>query len=213
MAMLEGEAELTLAKLNEATQAWVELDYHRKRHSELGTTPLERAMRGPSVARTAPTMDVLRRAFRKEEVRTLRRSDGTITIEGVRFELPARYCVLLRPTVRFARWDLSSADLVDARHGTHLATLLPLDKSKNASGARRPIDSPQRPEDLTRDASPVGIAPHLQQLMADYAATGLPPAYLPLGPHHEAAPTTEHSSASDCSDDSRDDDHDDRGDS
>ena len=180
MAMLEGEAELTLSKLNEATQAWVELDYHRKRHSELGTTPLERAMRGPAVAREAPSMDVLRRAFRKEEVRTLRRSDGTITIEGVRFEVPARYCVLLRPTVRFARWDLSSADLVDARHGTHLATLLPLDKAKNASGARRPLGVPQRAEDLARDARGAGIAPHLRVLMAEYAATGLPPAYLPL---------------------------------
>lgn len=125
-------------------------------------------------------MDVLRRAFRKEEVRTLRRSDGTITIEGVRFEVPARYCVLLRPTVRFARWDLSSADLVDARHGTHLATLLPLDKAKNASGARRPLGVPQRAEDLARDARGAGIAPHLRVLMAEYAATGLPPAYLPL---------------------------------
>ncbi len=47
MAMLEGEAELTLSKLNEATQAWVELDYHRKRHSELGTTPLDVPCAGP----------------------------------------------------------------------------------------------------------------------------------------------------------------------
>lgn len=38
--MLEGEPALTLAKLNEATQAWVELDYHRKRHSELNATPI-----------------------------------------------------------------------------------------------------------------------------------------------------------------------------
>ena len=32
---------------------------------------------------------------------------------------------------------------------------------------------------------PAGIAPHLQQLMGDYAATGLPPAFLP---HHGEAP-------------------------
>jgi len=27
--------------------------------------------------------------------------------------------------------------------------------------------------------APTGIAPHLRRLMADYAATGLPPAYVP----------------------------------
>lgn len=212
VAMLEGERELTLAKLNEATQAWVELDYHRKRHSELDATPIDRAMRGPSVARTAPSMDVLRRAFRKEEVRTLRRSDGTITVEGVRFEVPSRYCVLLRPTVRFARWDLSSADLVDARHGTHLATLLPLDKAKNASGARRAIDVPQRVEDLARDPRDVGIAPHLQLLMAEYAATGLPPAYLPLAPRDVADIPSQGDADLDSDDLNEDSNHDDRGD-
>ena len=36
LAMLEGVEELTLERLNEATQAWVELEYHRTRHSELG---------------------------------------------------------------------------------------------------------------------------------------------------------------------------------
>ena len=35
MAMLEGVDDLTLARLNEATQAWVEQDYNRKRHSEI----------------------------------------------------------------------------------------------------------------------------------------------------------------------------------
>ena len=33
--------------------------------------------------------------------------------------------------------------------------------------------------ELVDDPPPVGIAPHLRHLMADYAATGMPPAYLP----------------------------------
>jgi putative transposase len=36
MAMLEGVPDLTLALLNEATQAWVEYEYNRKIHSEIG---------------------------------------------------------------------------------------------------------------------------------------------------------------------------------
>ena len=33
MAMFEGVADLTLAMLNEATQAWAEFDHNRKIHS------------------------------------------------------------------------------------------------------------------------------------------------------------------------------------
>jgi putative transposase len=40
MAMLEGEQALTLDVLNEATQAWVEQEYHRTVHTELRVTPL-----------------------------------------------------------------------------------------------------------------------------------------------------------------------------
>jgi transposase InsO family protein len=39
MAMLDEVPDLTLAQLNEATQAWVEYEYNRKRHSEIGETP------------------------------------------------------------------------------------------------------------------------------------------------------------------------------
>ena len=53
IAMLEGVADLTLAMLNEATQAWVEPDYNRKHHSEIGEAPLDRFLRGPSVIRPA----------------------------------------------------------------------------------------------------------------------------------------------------------------
>lgn len=177
LPMLESERELTLSKLNEATQAWVELEYHRARHSELCGTPLDKLIEGPSVGRQAPGSDALRHAFRTEVLRTQRRSDGTITVEGVRFELPSAYRVLLRPAVRYARWDLSSVDLVDARSGKHLGVLLPLDKRGNAESPRRVV----RPIDpnVHIDAADSGIAPHLAMLMAQYAATGMPPAYVP----------------------------------
>jgi len=177
LPMLESERELTLHMLNEATQAWVELEYHRARHSELRGTPLDKLIEGPSVGRLAPGSDALRRAFRSEVLRTQRRSDGTITVEGVRFELPSAYRVLLRPAVRYARWDLSSVDLVDARSGKHLGVLLPLDKRGNAESSRRVV-RPIDPNAHTYVADS-GIAPHLAMLMAQYVATGMPPAYVP----------------------------------
>ena len=49
LAMLEGEATLTLEQLNLATQAWITQEYHRTVHSELGETPMQRFLAGPNV--------------------------------------------------------------------------------------------------------------------------------------------------------------------
>jgi putative transposase len=175
LPMLEGERALSLDLLNTATQAWAEEEYQRAVHSEIHEAPLTRYLRGPSVARESPSSDALRRAFRTEVSRKQRRSDGTATVEGVRFEVPSAYRTLLQLRLRVARWDLSSVDLVDPRSGEHLATLLPLDKARNAERVRRVV-APPTPGVPARH---VGIAPLLRALMADYAATGLPPAYLP----------------------------------
>ena len=176
LAMLESEADLTLERLNTATQAWVELEYHRRRHRELGGTPLERYLAGPDVGRQSPSSGELRRAFRAEIDRMQRRSDGTVSLEGQRFEVPARYRHLTRLRIRYARWDLSAVDLVDPHTHVILAALYPLDKTANADGRRRRLTPPTRSERAPETAT---AAPLLRKLLAEYAATGLPPAYLP----------------------------------
>ncbi|MBW1688821.1 MAG: IS481 family transposase, partial [Deltaproteobacteria bacterium] len=87
--MLENEDELTLETLNNTTQAWVEGDYNQRLHRELGTSPLRRYLDAPNVGREAPDSDTLRRAFRREVTRRQRKSDGTVSLEGVRFEVPS----------------------------------------------------------------------------------------------------------------------------
>ena len=177
LAMLEGDPELTLERLNAATQAWVELEYHRTVHRELGCSPLERYLAGPDVGRPSPSSEDLRRAFRAEADRTQRRSDGTVSLEGHRFEVPARYRHLMRLRVRYARWDLGAVDLVDPHSQAILGALYPLDKAANADGQRRRVE-PASPARLESAVPPPPLAPLLRKLMADYAATGLPPAYL-----------------------------------
>ncbi len=190
MPMLEGVEELTLDLLNEATQAWVEMGYNRALHSELGCSPLDRYLAGPDVGRDSPSSDELRRAFRMAATRTQRRSDGTISVEGRRFEVPGRYRHLEKVHVRYARWDLRSVDVVDPHSRAILCALYPLDKTRNADGCRRRLDPVSEPiADSTvpiPSASP--IAPLLRKLMADYAATGLPPAYLPVSPPDDEEP-------------------------
>ena len=193
LAMLEGCRELTLAQLNEATQAWVELEYNRKEHSEIGQTPLRRYLAGKDVGRASPSATALREAFTAAISRMQRRSDGTVTVAGVRFELPSRYRHLRRVCLRYASWDLSRVYLADERTGQILCRLFPQDKAANAKGARR------RKEPVGEAAATLGqepaesapMAPLLRKLIAEYAATGIPPAYLPkdeITPHQEDPP-------------------------
>ena len=181
MAMLEHVEDLTLAKLNEATQAWVEHDYNRQRHSEIDDTPLARFLAGPSVTRPCPDAATLRLAFTRTERRTLRKSDGTVVIEARRFEVPNQYRHLSLLDVRYAAWDLTEVHLADPHTGTVLCRLFPQDKAGNASGRRRTLQPVATGPVAAQPASPPprGMAPLLERLIERQAATGLPPAYLP----------------------------------
>jgi hypothetical protein len=175
--LLRGVEDLKLSFINQAAQAWVEQDYHRRFHKEIKTTPLERMLNGCDVSRPAPESDTLRRAFTRRIHRIPRRSDGTVTVEGIRYELPARFAHMRQVTLRGPSWDKGWMELVDADTDAVLGRLLPQDKTKNASGIRRSIgdDPAAAPVDPADDPLPA----LLHQWLADHAATGLPPAYLP----------------------------------
>jgi hypothetical protein len=185
MAMLEGVTDLTLANLNEATQAWCEYEYNRALHSETGQTPLARYLAGPDVLRPSPDSEALRLAFTRTDQRLQRRSDGTLVIATRRFEIPNRYRHLRQLQVRYAQWDLSQVHLLDERSGKILCRLYPQDKQSNARGVRRPLEpvATTPPNTAGRPEPPrtcPSMAPLLVKLMAQQTATGLPPAYLPM---------------------------------
>jgi hypothetical protein len=183
MMMLDGALELTLELLNEATQAWMEIEYNRTVHSETSRSPVERFARAPDVLRTSPTSESLRDAFRLETRRTQRQSDGTISLEGVRLEIPARYRHFRELTVRYARWNLGRVDLVDPRSGTILAPVYPLDKTANADGRRAALEPDAGDVPPAQGPCQAGeLPPLLKRILQEYAATGLPPAHLPKTP-------------------------------
>jgi hypothetical protein len=176
MAMLEGRKDLSLEELNAVTQAWVEMEYNRAVHSETTESPMVRFLDGKSVLRQAPETSVLTLSFRRDEARTQRRSDGTISILGKRFEIPQSFRALPQITVRYAEWDLREVHLIDPRTQAMLAPLYPLDRNKNAEGLRRRIGTAGiNPEKNEKSGE---FPPLLQKIMAEYAASGLPPAYI-----------------------------------
>ena len=180
MEMLDSVENLTLDLLNEATQAWVEIEYNRAVHREISSTPVERFAHAPDVLRSSPSSQALREAFRRETKRCQRRSDGTISLDGVRFEIPARYRHFSNVVVRYARWDLGRVDLVDPRNGTILAPLYPLDRTANADGRRAVVEPNANGEPADGSPQRKGeLPPLLKQILEEFSATGMPPAYLP----------------------------------
>jgi len=81
--------------------------------------------------------------------------------------------------VRYARWDLRAVALVDAHTHLALCPLYPVDKTANARGQRRVLDAVEPPAPAAVPPSSNELPPLLRKLLADYAATGRPPAYLP----------------------------------
>jgi len=186
MAMLDNLPDLRLDFLNRATQAWVEMEYQRKSHDELGCSPLKRLLKSPEAGRPCPSLEELRLAFCRQTTRRQRRSDATLTLEGVRLEIPSRFRHFRDVCLRYASWDLSHVYLVDPHTGKALARLYPLDRGANSDGRRRAL-API----VTAGADPGArtpsqeLAPLLRRLLEEYAATGLPPAYIPQNTEEE----------------------------
>jgi len=177
IAMLKQVETLTLDYLNHVTQAWVEIEYNKKKHHEIGMAPVERMIKSENVSRSAPEEQELKFAFTVCESRKQRQSDGTISINGTRFEIPSRFHHLSQLHVCFTNWDKSTAWLVDKRTGNQLATIYPQDKIKNASGQRRIKSKPREiwlPDDILSESEPA----LLRKILAEYAETGMPAAYL-----------------------------------
>jgi transposase InsO family protein len=176
--LLRGIENLELSFVNQAAQAWAEQDYHRKIHREIKTTPLNRLLTGNNVSRPTPGSEDLRLAFTRRIQRKPRRSDATVAVDGIRYELPVRFAHMPSVIVRAPGWDKSRMILVDPATDAPLATLLPQDKTKNASGKRRIIQSDEKTvQPISSSDKPLPAL--LRKLLADHAATGLPPAYIP----------------------------------
>ncbi len=176
LAMLEGETNLDINKLNLSTQAWTEQEYHRAVHSELKMSPLDKFLAGPDASRPKPSALTLQEAFRVETKRKQRRSDGTVSIDGCRYEISSQFRHFEHIHLQYARWDMSRVAMVDPRGGNVLCYITPVDKSANAS-AKRKLLVPAN-INLTY-VKPTEMSALMKRYLAEYNATGIPPAYIP----------------------------------
>ena len=188
LAMLDHQHQLDLYRLNELTQAWVEHDYHRREHAGIHTTPLERYQAAPHVGRSAPTGAELAQIFTRRELRQQRRSDGTITLGGKRFDIPNRYRHLRTIVVRYASWDIDHVFFAHPDTDRILDRLWPSDPAGQSSGARREIDPVVTPSSPAPPQWPLPLPPLLQAAMDAARDTGLPPAFLSTDASRSSVP-------------------------
>ena len=191
MEMLDGCGKLSLDFLNEASQAWVEIDYHRAVHRETGLLPAGTFRRGPGRApheshRATPSATPSAWKASAASARATARSRWRACVSRSR---PAS-ATSRTSSVRYARWDLGRVDLVDPRNGTVLAPLYPQDRTANADARRCYVGPPadnvaagHPPAEDGQTDKP--LPPLLKKILEEYSATGLPPAYLPKNPPAE----------------------------
>ena len=176
MDMLENKKELSLKELNDFTIVWLEMEYNSSKHEEIAETPIERFSRDKYVGRISPGQGELKLFFCREEGRTQRKNDGTISVDSKRFEIPDRYRHIRRVWIRFAGWDLSSIHLVDKKRGQILCSIFPTDKYRNAEQGRKPRNPETKHAiiETPRDE----VAPLLGKYMQEFKEKGLPFPYL-----------------------------------
>jgi transposase InsO family protein len=99
----------TLAQLNESLLAWLEVVYHRKLHTEIGQSPLDRFRQQthPSVRSVDPT--TLRQAFLHRAERKVAKT-ATISFQSNRYRVPNYLCGQTIE-VRYDPFDLSQLEL------------------------------------------------------------------------------------------------------
>lgn len=89
----------SLEQLNAAFFLWLEEDYHRKEHSAMGMSPLNKYLSQVNQLKLAPDPDTIYHLFLQTEKRRVN-NDSTISISGRFFEVPS-HLIGQRLTVRF----------------------------------------------------------------------------------------------------------------
>lgn len=138
-------------ELNSYFQAWLDVEYHRREHHGIGTTPLDRftsAMKTTKLT-TVESLEEITEIFLYRETRTVHASSGIIKVAGNRYQATDTSLLGTRIEVRFDPFDLSRLYLY--REGLFIQTAHPVDL-KNPVLATIPEES-NTPEHTIRKSS------------------------------------------------------------
>jgi len=122
--------KLTLKELNERFYRYIDQDYHTRKHSSTGQTPLQRYEK--DIHLTRGVIDYLPDYFRKMAIRTVR-NDRTVQLEGKMFQAPIGL-IGEKVTLRYESLDRVEVFLKDS---VSEGFLTPIDLVINSSLKRK----------------------------------------------------------------------------
>ena len=181
MAMLEGVADLTLAVLNEATQAWVEQDYNRKRPLR-DRRDAARAL--PRRSRRDAALPRQRRAAARLHAHRARapsaRATAPSSSRAAASRSPTATAISTRIEVRYAAGISATSTSSTSAPAPCSAGSIRRTRRSNASGLRRSLDPVAAAAAAEPRPTPAPASRRCSRSCStEQAATGLPPAYLP----------------------------------
>ena len=107
-----------LEELNRAFQAWLEVSYHTRPHSETRETPLERFAKGLEIRRPDPKL--MYEAFCWYAERSVTKT-AQVSLEGNRYDVDP-HLVARKVTLRFDPFDLSRIEVLFRKESFGYAT-------------------------------------------------------------------------------------------
>jgi putative transposase len=110
--------------------------------------------------------------------RRQRLTDGTLTLDGVRFEVPMRFRHMERLTLAYARWDLSKASIIDPNTRQVTVDIFPLDKVKNSLRLRKPLS--QEEQEPIPEPENEHLPPLLQRYLKQQSQETIVSGYIPF---------------------------------
>ncbi len=135
----------SLDELNRAFGKWLEEDYHRRVHSSLGMSPLDKYLSLVNQVKFARKPDLIRELFLKREYRRVH-NDATVSIGGRLFEVPSTL-IGQKVEVRFELNDLSK--ILIYTNDKFVGQGLPVQLADNARVRRKRSENDTSPQVLS----------------------------------------------------------------
>lgn len=136
-----------IEKLNALFWEWLEKDYHRRLHSALHMTPLDKYLSQMSQVKTVEDPQALKLLFMKREQRKVRH-DGTVSLHNTLFEVPP---VFIGQKIEL-RYDEELKKVYVFAEGKKIAEARPVNLADNARVKReKPVLSFAQLKSLLKD--------------------------------------------------------------
>lgn len=185
MQMLSREKVLTLESLNQYTQAWVNQEYNKKVHEETRKVPEDFYFEcEETLARKSPDYNTLTRKLRQQITRKVHQGHGTISVDGVRYQVPTAFRHLQTLRIATARFERRMVTLIDSETGKEICDLFPQDKERNfelkSVDFNKELKKESSVAELCQDDIDPALPPLLQHLLKQERLGSISSGYIPF---------------------------------